>query len=142
MPPATAHDTLTIYGNDSRIAQVVTNLVDNALSFSPEGSKVVISVMRDGANVELRVDDEGPGIDEENLEKVFARFWTYRPTAISSRGNNSGLGLNISREIVTAYGGTIRAENRYRVPGDRSSERLGARFIVRLPGALPRRKGA
>lgn len=142
VPPGTAHDNLTIYGNDSRIAQVVTNLVDNALSFSPEGSKVVISVLRDGPDVELRVDDEGPGIDEENLEKVFARFWTYRPTAISSRGNNSGLGLNISREIVTAYGGTIRAENRYRVSGDRSSERLGARFIVRLPGALPRRKGA
>ncbi len=144
VPPATAHDTYTIYGNDSRIAQVVTNLVDNALSFSPEGGKVVISVLRDDTDVELRVDDEGPGIDEEHLEKVFVRFWTYRPTAISSRGNNSGLGLNISREIVTAYGGSIRAENRYWEPGDPSSgrRRIGARFIVRLPGTLPRRKGA
>jgi two-component system sensor histidine kinase ChvG len=103
---------------------------------------VVISVIRDGPFVELRVDDEGPGIDEENLEKVFARFWTYRPTAVSSRGNNSGLGLNISREIVTAYGGTIRAENRYRMQNDPASGRIGARFIVRLPISPVRRKGA
>lgn len=141
IPPAISPDTYTIFGNDSRIAQVLTNLVDNALSFSPAGGKVVISVVRDGAQVELRVDDEGPGIDEENLEKVFARFWTYRPTAESSRGNNSGLGLNISREIVTAYGGTIRAENRYRTPRSPESGRIGARFVVRLPGAPARRKG-
>jgi two-component system sensor histidine kinase ChvG len=142
VPPTTAPDTYTIYGNGSRIAQVVTNLVDNALSFSPQGRRVVISVIRDGPFVELRVDDEGPGIDEENLEKVFARFWTYRPTAVSSRGNNSGLGLNISREIVTAYGGTIRAENRYRMQNDPASGRIGARFIVRLPISPVRRKGA
>lgn len=142
IPPAISHDTYTIVGNDSRIAQVITNLVDNALSFSPKGGRVVISVVRDGAEVELRVDDDGPGIDEENLEKVFARFWTYRPTSESSRGNNSGLGLNISREIVTAYGGSIRAENRYRTPRSPESGRIGARFIVRLPAAPARRKGA
>lgn len=142
VPPTAAPDTYTIYANDSGVAQVVTNLVDNALSFSPKGGKVVVSVLRDGRDVELRVDDDGPGIDEENLEKVFARFWTYRPTAESSRGNNSGLGLNISREIVTAYGGTIRAENRYRVQGSPEQGRRGARFVVRLPVTPPRRKGA
>ncbi|MGD9669098.1 MAG: stimulus-sensing domain-containing protein [Hyphomicrobiaceae bacterium] len=142
IPPAVSPDAYTISGNDSRIAQVVTNLVDNALSFSPAGGKVVISLVRDGAEVELRVDDDGPGIDEENLEKVFARFWTYRPSAESSRGNNSGLGLNISREIITAYGGTIRAENRYRTPRSPDSGRIGARFVVRLPAAPTRRKGA
>ncbi len=142
IPPAASPDTYTIFGNDSRIAQVVTNLVDNALSFSPKGGKVVISLVRDGPEVELRVDDEGPGIDEENLEKVFARFWTYRPTAESSRGNNSGLGLNITREIVTAYGGTIRAENRFGTPRSPESRRIGARFVVRLPATPARRKGA
>lgn len=139
IPPSGAPDTFayTIHGNDSRIAQVITNLIDNAISFSPKGGRVFISVLREGREVEIRVDDDGPGIDEENLEKVFVRFWTYRPTAGASRGNNSGLGLNISREIVTAYGGTIRAENRYRIPGDKSSPRIGARFIVRLPVTPP-----
>ncbi|HRY07617.1 MAG TPA: stimulus-sensing domain-containing protein [Hyphomicrobiaceae bacterium] len=140
--PSDSSDTYTIFGNDSRIAQVVTNLVDNALSFSPKGGKIVISLVRDGSEIELRIDDDGPGIDEENLEKVFARFWTYRPSAESSRGNNSGLGLNISREIVTAYGGTIRAENRYRTPHSPQSGRIGARFVVRLPATPTRRKGA
>ncbi len=142
IPPAAAPDSYTIFGNDSRIAQVVTNLIDNALSFSPVGGKVIISILRDEGVIEMRVDDDGPGIDEENLEKVFARFWTYRPTAESSRGNNSGLGLNISREIVAAYGGTIRAENRYRTPNSPESGRLGARFVVRLPAVHSRRKGA
>ncbi len=142
IPPAHSPDTYTIQGNDSRIAQVITNLVDNALSFSPKDGTVVITVLRDGNAVEIRVDDDGPGIDEENLEKVFERFYTYRPSADSSRGNNSGLGLNISREILTAYGGTIQAQNRYRQPGRPDSGRLGARFIVRLPVTPPRRKGS
>lgn len=139
--PAVNAATYTIQGNDSRIAQVVTNLVDNAVSFSPEGSSVRIMMHRDGRFVELRVDDEGPGIDEDKLETVFARFYTYRPTAESSRGNNSGLGLAISREIVHAYGGTIRAENRYKVAGDITSARTGARFVVRLPVTPPAGRG-
>lgn len=135
--PAENPATYTIQGNDSRIAQVVTNLVDNAVSFSPKGGCVRVSALRDGRFVEIRVDDEGPGIEEDKLETVFARFYTYRPTADSSRGNNSGLGLAISREIVNAYGGTIRAQNRYKVSGDTTSDRLGARFIVRLPVSPP-----
>lgn len=135
VPAGVPANSFTIYGNDSRIAQVVTNLVDNAISFSPAGGKVIISVRRDGDVVELVVEDEGPGIDEENLEKVFARFYTYRPDKGGSRTNNSGLGLNISREIVAAYGGTIRAENRYQNPNAPSQGRLGARFVVRLPAS-------
>ena len=142
IPPAKSPDTYTIYGNDTRIAQVITNLVDNAISFSPNGGKVAISALRDGREVEIRVDDDGPGIDEDLLERVFARFYTYRPTAESSRGNNSGLGLNISREIVTAYGGTIRAENRYKIRGDKTSKRIGARFVVRLPVTPTHRRSA
>lgn len=141
IPEGVPASTFTIYGNDSRIAQVVTNLVDNAISFSPAEGKVLISVRRDGNEVELAVSDEGPGIDEENLEKVFARFYTYRPDHGGSRTNNSGLGLNISREIVSAYGGTIRAENRYRDPDQPTAARIGARFVVRLPASPLRPRG-
>lgn len=142
IPPARSAGTYTIQGNDSRIAQVVTNLVDNAVSFSPKGGTVVVTAIRDGREVEIRVDDDGPGIEEDKLETVFARFYTYRPTASGSRGGNSGLGLNISREIVQAYGGSIRAENRYRDHGDKTSQRVGARFVVRLPVTPPSRRGA
>lgn len=133
IPAGTEPSNFTILANESRIAQVMTNVVDNALSFSPQGGKVTVSARRLRDEVELVVTDDGPGIDEDKLETIFARFYTYRPTATSSRGNNSGLGLNISREIVLAHGGTIRAENRYREPLDPKSGRIGARFVVRLP---------
>lgn len=133
LPRDASPQTYTIAGNEGRLAQVLTNLIDNALSFSPEGGGVVLALARDRDHIVLSVSDDGPGIDEDKLETIFARFYTYRPTAHSSRGNNSGLGLNISREIVHAHGGTIVAENRYRTPGDASSGRIGARFIVRLP---------
>lgn len=133
IPAGTDPSNFTILANESRIAQVMTNIVDNALSFSPQGGKVTVSARRLRDEVELVVTDDGPGIDEDKLETIFARFYTYRPTATSSRGNNSGLGLNISREIVLAHGGSIRAENRYREPLDPKSGRIGARFVVRLP---------
>lgn len=133
IPADTDPSNFTILANESRIAQVMTNVVDNAISFSPEGGKVTVSARRLRDQVELVVTDDGPGIDEDKLETIFARFYTYRPTANSSRGNNSGLGLNISREIVLAHGGSIRAENRYREPLDAKSGRVGARFVVRLP---------
>jgi two-component system, OmpR family, sensor histidine kinase ChvG len=117
-----------IAGHDSRIGQVVSNLVDNARSFSPAGGTVRITCRRVRGEVEILVDDEGPGIRPEALDKIFERFYTDRPE--QGFGQNSGLGLSISKQIVEAHGGTIRVENRM---GGQPSRVLGARFIVRLP---------
>jgi two-component system sensor histidine kinase ChvG len=117
-----------IAGHDSRIGQVISNLVDNARSFSPAGGTVRITCRRVRGEVEILVDDEGPGIRPEALDKIFERFYTDRPE--QGFGQNSGLGLSISKQIVEAHGGTIRVENRI---GGQPSRVLGARFIVRLP---------
>jgi two-component system, OmpR family, sensor histidine kinase ChvG len=123
----------TVDGHEGRLAQVATNLIDNALSFSPATGKVCVRLKRVGNMVELAVEDQGPGIEEDKLETVFTRFYTYRPTAQSSRGRNSGLGLSISREIVLAHGGTVWAENRYADDDPGHEKRLGARFVVQIP---------
>ena len=83
--------------------------------------------------VEIIVDDDGPGIRADALEKIFERFYTDRPH--QGFGQNSGLGLSISKQIVEAHGGRIWAENRQRRrrPRTRRAVVLGARFIVRLP---------
>ncbi|MDX2289271.1 MAG: stimulus-sensing domain-containing protein [Hyphomicrobiaceae bacterium] len=142
---AAAPDAFTVNGNDGRLGQVFTNLVDNALSFSVSGRAVAIAARLDGDDVIVEIEDEGPGIDEDKLATIFDRFYTYRPTQYTSRGNNSGLGLSITREIIKAHGGRIWAENRYPAglaqpsgttsPGDRNTERprSGARFVVTLP---------
>jgi len=117
-----------VAGHDSRIGQVFSNLVDNARSFSPAGGTVRITCRRVRGEVEIRVDDEGPGIRPEALDKIFERFYTDRPE--QGFGQNSGLGLSISKQIVEAHGGTIHVENRM---GGQPSRVLGARFIVRLP---------
>ncbi len=100
-----------VSGHDSRLSQVVVNLIENAISFSPKGGSIYVSAkrLRENNLVEISVEDEGPGIREENLEKIFRRFYTDRPELF---GNNSGLGLNISQQIVRAHRGTIWAENR------------------------------
>ena len=119
-------------GHDSRLGQVVSNLVDNARSFSPPGGTVRITCRRLRNDVEIVVDDDGPGIQPEALDKIFERFYTDRPE--QGFGQNSGLGLSISRQIVEAHGGTIRVENRTVVAGPGDELRvLGARFVVRLP---------
>jgi two-component system sensor histidine kinase ChvG len=133
--PARSEDPLMINGHEGRMAQVITNLVDNAISFSPEGGTVLVRARRQDKYVEFCVEDDGPGVDVDKLEQIFDRFYTYRPTADSSRGTNSGLGLSISREIVHALGGTIWAENRVATGPGAKGELLGARFIVRLPHA-------
>jgi two-component system sensor histidine kinase ChvG len=124
----------TVMGHDSRLGQVVRNLIDNARSFTRPGTKLTVRVRRAGPDVEFRVDDCGPGIRPDNLERVFERFYTDRPE--NSFGSNSGLGLSISKQIVEAHRGRIWAENRYGKP-DESGERpvLGARFTVRIPAA-------
>jgi two-component system sensor histidine kinase ChvG len=126
-----------VTGHDSRLSQVIVNLLDNALSFSPPGGKVTVAGRRIGSEIQIAVEDEGPGIPEENLERVFERFYTDRPQ--ESFGQNSGLGLNISRQIVVAHGGRLYAENRP-LPGpqpgmaERGARKSGgARFVIRLP---------
>jgi two-component system, OmpR family, sensor histidine kinase ChvG len=124
-----------ILGQDTRLGQVVRNLIDNARSFTPASSTIRVRVRRIQDYVEFRVEDEGPGIPPENLERIFERFYTDRPEG--SFGKNSGLGLSISRQIVEAHKGRIWAENRYgRAPAGGERPILGARFIVRVP-ALP-----
>ncbi len=133
--PAPGINTETAYaiaGQESRISQVFRNLIDNARSFTAPGSKVNVKLRRAGNVIEARVEDQGPGIRPENLERVFERFYTDRPE--QSFGNNSGLGLAISRQIVEAHRGRIWAENRLgRAAADGERPILGARFIVQLP---------
>jgi two-component system, OmpR family, sensor histidine kinase ChvG len=124
--------TLTVPGHDSRLAQVLNNLIDNARSFSPEGGTVRIACRRRRDQVTIVVDDDGAGIRPDALEKIFDRFYTDRPE--QGFGQNSGLGLSISRQIVEAHGGRIRAENRVGLTPDGGEPRvLGARFVIRLP---------
>ena len=118
-----------VSGHDSRLGQVVTNLIDNARSFSPDGAEVRVVLSAQGDRVELTVDDDGPGIRAEKVERIFERFYTDRPDG-EGFGNNSGLGLAISKQIVEAHRGTIVAENRSAPDGSIA----GARFTVRLPG--------
>ncbi len=124
----------TVTGHDSRLGQVVRNLIDNARSFTKPGTKLNVRVRRIGPDVEFRVDDFGPGIPPDNLTRIFERFYTDRPDG--SFGSNSGLGLSISQQIVDAHKGRIWAENRYGKP-DETGEKpvLGARFTVRIPAA-------
>ncbi|MGP9818406.1 stimulus-sensing domain-containing protein [Salinarimonas sp. NSM] len=132
-----AERTFVVIGHDSRLGQVVRNLLDNARSFSPPGAAVRVLLERDGEVMRLVVEDEGPGIPEHALERIFERFYTDRPE--QGFGQNSGLGLSISRQIVQAHRGTIRAENRLgAVDEDGEPRRLGARFVVTLPAVRER----
>lgn len=120
-----------IPGHESRLGQVLRNLIDNALSFSPPNGVVTVLLRHAGGEIEIVVEDEGPGIPQDKLEAVFDRFYTDRPATEAESGKNSGLGLSISLEIVRAHGGRIWAENRS--DPSKSDERPGARFIIRLP---------
>jgi two-component system, OmpR family, sensor histidine kinase ChvG len=126
-----------VVGHDSRLSQVIVNLLDNAISFSPPGGRVAVVTRRIGSEIQIAIEDEGPGIPEENLDRIFERFYTDRPQ--ENFGQNSGLGLNISRQIAVAHGGRLWAENRPpagvgRGKGDASVGKSGgARFVMRLP---------
>jgi len=118
-----SEDEIRIEGIPDRIAQVFHNLVDNALSFSNKGSHIEVSLWSGKRGAIIEVKDNGPGIPKESLNKVFERFYTYRPHD-KNFGNNSGLGLSICKQIVKAHGGSIVAANR---------ENGGAIFTVVFP---------
>ena len=124
-----------VLGHDSRLGQVLRNLIDNARSFTASGTSLQIRLRRVGDEIEARIEDHGPGIAPDNLERIFERFYTDRPE--QDFGGNSGLGLAISRQVIEAHKGRIWAQNRYGKTTDGGEKPvLGARFVLRLP-AMP-----
>jgi two-component system sensor histidine kinase ChvG len=121
--------TAIVMGEESRIAQAVRNLLENAVSFSPDDGIVRLTVMHAAHRVMLRVDDDGPGIPSGMHEQIFKRFYSERP-ANECFGKHSGLGLAITKAIVEAHDGTIKALNR-----EQDGHVVGARFIMTLPPA-------
>jgi two-component system sensor histidine kinase ChvG len=122
-----------VLGHDSRLGQVIDNLIDNARSFSPPGGSVRVTCRRLKSEIEVAVDDDGPGVPPDSFDEIFERFYTHRPH--QAFGQNSGLGLSISKHIIEAHDGRIWAENRT-APGatpDDPPVVLGARFVIRLP---------
>ncbi|PTX57284.1 two-component system sensor histidine kinase ChvG [Litoreibacter ponti] len=122
---------IIIHGLEARLAQVFVNLITNATSFCEDGDAVRIWARKRDNRVLVVVEDTGPGIPEQALNKVFNRFYSERPER--QFGNHSGLGLAISKQIVEAHGGVIWAENIRPTDADVTSEPLGARFVVGLP---------
>jgi len=119
-----------VNGHDLRIGQIVTNLIENARSFVPqEGGRIIVRLVRTRSRCLVYIEDNGPGIQAENIDRIFERFYTDRPES-EGFGQNSGLGLSISRQIAEAHGGSLRAEN---IIDAESAEILGARFILALP---------
>ena len=121
---------LTVVAVEDRLMQVIRNLLGNAKSFSPPGGTIRIIVEKAEDGIDILVEDDGPGIPAAKLDQVFDRFYSERPAG-ESFGQHSGLGLSISRQIVSAHRGTIVAENRMGA----DSSILGARFKIHLPCA-------
>lgn len=118
---------LMVRGRDGPLGQVFRNLIDNARSFSPQGGRVSVSYRQGGDRskpmARILIEDNGPGVPADKLEKIFERFYTDRPAG-AAFGNNSGLGLSIVAQIAETHGGRVYAENR---------STGGARFVVELP---------
>ncbi len=118
------HD-VRIRASPDRIVQVLDNLLANAVSFTPHGGTVTVTLRAEGRFAEITVADEGPGVPEEHRERIFDRFFTYRPDTDRTGGvGHTGLGLAIVKAIVDGHGGAVRVEPRH---GG------GATFLVRLP---------
>ncbi len=124
-------DPIEIQGLEARLAQVFVNLITNAISFCEEGDAVRVWARKRENRVLVVVEDTGPGIPEQALNKIFNRFYSERP--VGQFGDHSGLGLAISKQIVEAHGGVIWSENIRPTDADITSEPLGARFVVGLP---------
>ncbi len=120
-----------VLGHDLRLGQIFTNLVENARSFVPEGTgRISVKLSRSKNRCIVQVEDNGPGIQAEDTNRIFERFYTDRPDN-EAFGQNSGLGLSISRQIAEAHGGTLTAENVI----DAEGAIQGARFTLSLPMA-------
>ena len=124
-------DPILVNGLETRLAQVCVNLITNAIPFCEDGDAIRVWARRRENRVLVVVEDTGPGIPEQALTKVFKRFYSERPAG--QYGNNSGLGLSISKQIVEAHSGVTWAENIRPTDADISSDPLGARFVVGLP---------
>lgn len=119
-----------VNGHDLRLGQIITNLIENARSFVPKtGGRLAIHLSRIKDRVVVTVEDNGPGIQAENIDRIFERFYTDRPDG-ESFGQNSGLGLSISRQIAEAHGGSLKAEN---MVDAKTGDLTGARFVLSLP---------
>ena len=112
-----------LLGIDNRLEQILANLLDNALSFSPKEGQIFISIKGKKDFVSFQIIDQGPGFNETNTEKIFRRFYSNRPEKF---GEHSGLGLNIVKSIVDMHGGYVQASNR-------SDNQKGAQIKVELP---------
>ena len=119
-----------VLGEPSRLARLIDNIIDNAISFSPPGGLVEVAATHVGDAVKIRIDDEGPGVPPELREAIFNRFHSVRPEA-EEFGRHSGLGLAISRAIVEGHDGEIDVSDRDDAPS-------GARFTISLPASDPR----
>ncbi len=124
-------DPITVHGLEARLAQVFVNLITNAISFCEDGDAIRVWARKRENRVLIVIEDTGPGIPDQSLGKIFKRFYSQRPD--EHFGNNSGLGLAISKQIVEAHGGVIWAENIRPTDADITSDPLGARFVVGLP---------
>lgn len=120
-------DTAVVMGKPERLARAINAIIDNAVSFSPAGGLVEIAAARVGDAVQIRVDDEGPGVPVEAREAIFNRFHSVRPEG-ENFGRHSGLGLAIAEAIVRGHDGEIDVQDRDDAPS-------GARFTIRLPAA-------
>lgn len=118
-----ADDPLEVEGVESRLVQVLRNLIANAISFSPPGGTIGLRAERTGGGIRIAVEDQGPGMPPNKLDAIFERFYSERPEG-EKFGTHSGLGLSISRQIIDAHGGRLTAANR---------PEGGARFTVELP---------
>ena len=119
---------LIVQGIEGRLGQVLRNLVNNAVTFSPPDGVIDLTAWREDSWVVITVSDQGPGIPDDKLSAIFDRFYSERPET-EKFGTHSGLGLSISKQIVEAHGGSIHAENRR----DGTGKTTGARFVIRLP---------
>jgi signal transduction histidine kinase len=113
-----------ITADNDRLSQVITNLVDNALKYTPAGGQIVVRARSQSGRVEVEVEDSGPGIPPAQLERIFERFYQLDKSRRGGGGRGVGLGLAIAREIIRAHGGEIAAHN---------SAAGGSVFVVKLP---------
>ena len=114
---------LSVLGVESKLEQIIANLLDNAVSFSPSNSKILVTSNIKKKHVQIIIEDQGPGFNENNIDKIFNRFYSNRP---ENFGEHSGLGLNIVKNIIEQHGGLIKASNQ-------SGIKKGARIEVLLP---------